>query len=138
MTKASTFDITDYLTDGKAELEGVWRSLGKDKAGHLREIRLARLNNDDYNSLLRAEQRKHQAVLDQQDDDAFKLAEQINKKAIAFTIIRGLRVDGVEVEYTPQLGLELLKSRDFHAKINSLAGQAEAYKEEQDTNLVND
>lgn len=132
------FDISDLITDEKAELEGVWRSLGKDKKGRLREVRLARLNNDDYNSLLRAEQRKHRAVLDQEDDDAFKLAEQINKKALAHTIIRGIRVDGVDIDYTPEMGMKLLQSRDFHTKINALAGQMDAYKADADDSLVND
>lgn len=131
-----TFDISDYLTDPKAELEGVWRSLGRDKAGNVREVRLARINNDEYNSMLRAEQRKHQAVLEQQDDDSFKLAEQINKKVLAHTIIRGLRVNGNEVSYTPQMGIDLLKSRDFHAKINALAGQMDAYKANSEAETV--
>lgn len=134
----SAFDISDYITDPKSELEGVWRSLGRDKSGRVREVKLARVGNDEYNSLLRAEQRKHQAVLDQQDDEAFKLAEKINKKALAHTIIRGLRVDGTEVPYTAQLGLELLANRDFHARINSLAGQMEAYKEQVDEEAVKD
>lgn len=86
--------------------------------------------------MLRAEQRKHQAVLEQQDDDSFKLAEQINKKVLAHTIIRGLRVNGNEVPYTPQMGIDLLKSRDFHAKINALAGQMDAYKENSEAETV--
>jgi hypothetical protein len=130
------FDISDYITDAKAEIEGVWRSLGRDKSGKVREVKLSRLNNDEYNSMLRKKQKANQAVLDQQDDEAFKLAEQINKEVLANTIIRGLRVNGEEIPYTPTLGLELLKSRDFHARINALAGQMEAYKEKEDAEAV--
>ncbi len=133
MSGTVEFDISDYFTDGKAELEGVWRSLGKDKKGQVREVKLARLNNEEYNSFLRRKQRANQAILEQQDDDAFKLAEEINKEALARTIIKGLRVNGSEVAYTPELGLTLLKNRDFHAKINALAGQMDAYKEHEET-----
>ncbi len=136
-TQVASFEIDDYLTDGKLELEGVWRSLGKDKQGNVRHIKLSRLNNDDFNSFVRSEQRKHQAVLDQQDDDAFKLAEEINRRALAHTIIRGLRVNNVDVPYTVEVGMSLLKSRDFHAKINALAGQMDAYKAKQEETLVN-
>ena len=134
-TVDNSFDISDYITDAKAESEGVWRSIGKDGKGRVREIKLARLNNDDYNSFLRRKQRANQPVLEQQDDDAFKLAEDINKEALARTIIKGLRVNGQEVPYTVELGLELLKNRDFHAKVNALAGQMDAYKEHSEEDL---
>ena len=131
-----TFDISDYITDGVAELEGVWRSLGRDSSGRVRSVKLARIGNDEYNSLLRKKQRANQAVLEQQDDEAFKLAEKINKEVLAHTIIKGLKVNGVEVPYTPEIGLKLLANRDFQARINSLAGQMEAYREAQEAETV--
>lgn len=136
VAKVTGFDISDMLTDGVMESEGVWRSLGKDKSGQLREIKLARIGTDEYNSLLRKKQRANQALLEQNDDEAFKIAEKINKEVLAYTVIKGLRVNGEEVNYTPAIGLSMLEQRDFHAKIQTLANQADAYKLQEDEEIV--
>lgn len=127
---AVEFLIDDFITDPKLEMQGVWRSVGKDSKGHLRELKLARIGNDDYNSVIRKKQRANQALLEQNDDESFKVAEEINKHTIAHTIIKGMRVDGQEVDYTPELGIKLLSNRDFHAKVRALADQMDPYKRE--------
>lgn len=133
---AVSFDISDYLTDAKSEIEGVWRSIGRDPAGNVREVKLARVGNDDYNAFLRKEQRAHSAVLDQQDEEAFKLADQINIRVLATCVIRGLRVNGADVPYTVELGKQLLSNKDFRSKVNALAQQADAYKAQKEAEVV--
>jgi len=134
---APEFDISDFLTDTKLEAEGVWRSLGKDAKGHVRSVKLARINNDDYQSLMRKKQRANSALLEQNDDESAKLMETINKELLAFTVIKGLKVDGVEVPYTSVLGMKMLDaSRDLHIKIRLLADQADAYRIQNEDSAV--
>lgn len=127
---APEFLIDDFITDPKLELDGVWRSVGKDSKGQLRELKLARLGNDNYNSYIRKKQRANQALLEQNDDESFKTAEEINKQTLAHTVIKGMRVNGVDVSYTPDIGIRLLANRDFHAKVRALADQMDPYKSE--------
>lgn len=130
------FEIDDFITDPKLEIEGVWRSIGKDSKGRPREMKLARIGTDEYNSYMRKKQRANQALLEQNDDEAFKLAEEINRETLAHVIIKGLRVNGQDVAYTPALGIKLMMNKDFHAKVRALADQADSYKR-QDTTSVN-
>lgn len=125
---AADFNLDDYMTDPVAELEGVWRELGKDKDGHKREIKLARANNEKYLEMLRPLQRKNQALLEMNDSEAFTLAEEIARECYAKHIIKGLRVDGKDVEYTPEKGREMLMKKDFFGKIKSMSEQMDMYK----------
>lgn len=129
---ASEFDISDYTTNPELEAGGVWRSLGKDGQGRVRRIKLARLNNDDYTSLLRKKQRANQALLEQNDDEAFALAKKIQREVLAQTVIKGLEVDGKEIRYTPEVGIQLMQSDDFMKRVTDLASQADAYRDQQD------
>lgn len=133
---APSFDISDYFTDPAMESNGVWRSIGKDKNGKVRRVKLARIGNDEYASALRKKQRANQALLEQNDDEAFVVAKTIAREVIAQTIIKGLEVDGVEVPYTYKVGLELLKNDDFLAKVQTLAQQAEAYRAAEEAEAV--
>ena len=118
------FDISDFITDPTLENNGVWFPLGRN-----REIKLARVNNPDYKRLVRAKYKSARAVLEQEDDAAQDLNDQMMIEVYAQTIIKGLRVDGKDVAYTPSLGVKLMKqSNDLRDKIFGLAKDAEAYK----------
>lgn len=126
---AADFDISEYITDPKAEIEGVWRSLGKNAKGNVQEVKLARIGNDDFNDLLRKKQKANATLLEQNDAESSKLATEINEELLSKTIIKGMRINGQEIAYTPAIGLALLRqSKDFHARIRTLADQAEAYR----------
>ena len=125
------FDISDFVTDPVKEAEGVWHPLGKG-----REIKLARANNDQVQSEMRARYKANRAILDQDDETAFKLNEDIMIDVYARLVIKGLRVNGVEVPYTPNDGLKMMKNRDFRDKVFLLAKGMDAYKTEAEDNAV--
>lgn len=125
---AASFSLDDFATDAVAELNGIWRDIGKDKDGKKREVKLARANNENYMSALRVLQRKNQALLEMNDDEAFALAEEIARECYSKHVLKGLRVDGVEVPYTADLGREMLKKKDFFAKIKAMSDQMDMYK----------
>lgn len=120
---AVVFDISDYLTDPKKENEGVWFPLGKG-----REIKLARAKNDDYKRQIRAKYKANRAVLEQEDDASADLNDDIMIEIYAQTVIKGLRVNGVELPYAPTEGIKLLKNVDFREKIFAYANTADSYK----------
>jgi len=117
------FDISDFVTDPTKENEGVWHNLG-----HKRRIKLARSGNPDYNRLLRAKYKANRSILEQEDDAASELNDEIMIEILAQSVIKGLEVNGVEIEYTPSKGIELLQNKDFRARIIALSGSMEAYK----------
>lgn len=122
-TNAVVFDISDFLTDPSKEAEGVWFPLGKK-----REIKLARAKNDDYKRQIRAKYKANRAILEQEDDAAADLNDQIMIEIYAQTIVKGLRVDGVEVPYTPTDGVKMLQNPDFRDKVFAYANTADSYK----------
>jgi len=132
---APSFNLDDYATDAQKELQGVWRNIGKDKNGKTREVKLARESNENYMSALRVLQRKNQALLEMNDDEAFSLAEEIARECYSKHILKGLRVDGVEMSKTPDEYREMLKNKDFFAKIRTLAGQMDSYKIEDEQSV---
>lgn len=125
------FDISDFVTDPVKESEGVWHPLGKG-----REIKLARGNNEVTQSSMRSRYKANRAILDQDDEVAFKLNEDIMVDVYAQTVIKGLRVNGAEIPYTPAKGVELMQHRDFRDKIFLLAKGMDAYKTAADDTAV--
>lgn len=117
------FDISDFLTDAKAEVDGVWTNIGKG-----RELKLARAKNEEANKVMRLKYRANRVVLEQDDDVAVALNEELMIEVAARTLIRGVRVDGVEMAYDPADGEKWLQNRDFREKIFALANNIEAYR----------
>ena len=127
------FDISDLMTDPVKELEGVWCDIGKG-----REVKIARRGNENANAAMRAKYRANQALLDQEDEAAFKLQERLSNEVASEHIIKGLRVNGKEVSYTPAKGLKLLGVRDFREKIFAHAGNFDHFKVQAEEAIVKD
>lgn len=130
-TVADDFDISDFLTDPKLEIEGVWFGLGKG-----REIKLARSKNETSQSLIRAKYKANRVILEQDDDVSAKLNQDLMIEVYAHTIIKGLRVNGKDVSYTPSKGIEMLQSQDFRDKIFAFAATQESYKAKAEDSAV--
>jgi hypothetical protein len=122
-TQDNSFDISDFMTDSVKEIEGVWFPLGKG-----REIKLAFHRNDSATALIRAKYRANRVVLEQDDDISSKMNEDLMIEVYAETVIKGLRVNGNEVPYNRQVGLDLLKHRIFRDKVYAYAQNAEGYR----------
>lgn len=126
------FDISDFMTDPKLEEEGVWFPFGKG-----REVKIARSNNPAAESMIRSKFKVNRAVLEQEDDLAAKLNIDLTIEVYAHTVIKGLRVNGNEVEYTAAQGIKMMTdSRDFRDKVFTYAKQAEAYRTKAEENAV--
>lgn len=126
------FDISDFMTDPKLEEEGVWFPFGKG-----REVKIARANNPAAESMIRSKFKVNRAVLEQEDDLAAKLNIDLTVEVYAHTVIKGLRVNGKEVPYSAEKGIELMtESRDFRDKVFTYAKNAEAYRVKAEDNAV--
>ncbi len=117
------FDLSDFMTDPVKENDGVWFPIGSK-----REVKIARAGNENYKRLVRAKYRQNRTLIEQDDDAAADLNDEIMIEVTAQTILRGLRSNGVEVPYTPSKGVEMLKVGDFFKKVTALSQGIDAYK----------
>lgn len=115
------------VIDPKAEIDGVWKLLQRGV-----EAKIARVNNPDYRRVLRRKVKPLRASLDQDDDVAMEISDELMQEVYAKTIFKDLRVaegvslkiDGVAYEngkFTEALALKLLKNEILRNKIKALA-----------------
>lgn len=123
------FELTTTATDPKKEIEGVWRPFTDGS-----RLKIARIGNPAYRSLLRRKVKSNRAVLDNEDDLADKVSDKVLGEVMAETILldwEGVTINGESVPYTKELGRTLLcdpENRDFREKVKSYAEDAEAYR----------
>lgn len=130
------FDIEDLITSKDLEDNGVWKPIG-----HGAEIKVARIGNDAYLKMMRHGYKDERAVIDQEDDFSAEVQEKLLKKVYAHTIlkdIRGITRKGVELKYTPELGLELLEIRDFREKVKAYAEEMQTFQVKAEKAAVED
>lgn len=129
-------DFESFLTNHQYENEGVWVQIGKD--AHIKVARASEAN-EAYTSALRAKYKDHRYDLEQEDDSARALENQILIELYADHILkdlRGLKKDGVEIVYTPKVGRELLKNKDFFARVRQHATNFEHFKQKAEDDAV--
>lgn len=129
-------DFESFLTNHQHENEGVWVQIGKDA-----HIKVARASdaNEAYTSALRAKYKDHRYDLEQEDESARALENQILIELYADHIlkdIRGLKKDGVEIVYDPKVGRELLKNKDFFARVRQHSTNFEHFKQKAEDDAV--
>lgn len=127
------FEINSLRTDENLEVQGVWRVIGRDsKTGVESRIKVARSGNKEFNRLLRNKVKANKAVIEQEDDLSFDVQEELAIEVYAATIlmdVENISFGGKPIEkYTPALGRELLKIKDFRNKVKSFAEDDDAYR----------
>lgn len=132
----------DNLIDPKKEIEGVIRKISSGVS-----VRVARANNPEYRRLLRRKYKGSRGVLEQDDDTAMELSDELMQEVYAHTVLKDIIVsdemdaDGVTPKYVvtidgeayrngdydPQIGLKILKNEPFRNKIKSIAEDQAAF-----------
>ena len=131
----------DNLIDPKKEVDGVVRAIGRGIS-----VRVARMNNPEFRSLLRRKYKGVRGVLEQDDDTAVEVSDELMQEVYAHTILKDIivseevdadknpkyvvKIDGEEYKngtYTPQLGMKLLKLEPFRNKIKAIAEDQAAF-----------
>ncbi len=126
---------TAFATDEEKEISGVWHQIG-DGA----EILVARAGNRAYTRKLTTMFDKNQRALDQKNEAADKLSDQILIDAAAEHLLlgwRGIQFKGVELTYSVENAKKLLAVKDFRALVNRLANDFESYRVRQEEALGN-
>ena len=119
------FNFEDHENSLVLEVEGVWKEFPGGCA-----IKIARWGNPDYDKALRALATKDRALLANNDDVSHARMLEITIKIMANTIIkdtRGFAIGGVEVKYTPEIGMKILKDRNFREKVRAYAEEEANY-----------
>lgn len=128
-------DFESLESNLQAEVEGVWRPLAKGA-----RVKVARIGNDEYMKLLRRKFKSNRAVLEQEDDLAAEINEELLIEVYAHTILKdveGIGVNGQLItKYTPEIGIKLLSARNFREKIKAYAEDMEAFLAKQEDAAV--
>lgn len=117
----------DNVIDEAKESEGVWFPIARGV-----EVRVARIQNPNFRRVLRRKYKAVRASLEQDDDTAADLSDELMQEVYAQTILKDLRVaegaevkiDGVPYEnntFDQQKALKLLSNELFRNKIKAYA-----------------
>ena len=129
-------DFESFYTNTQAENEGVWVQISRDAS-----IRVARASdaNEAYTTALRSKYKDHRYDLEQDDEHSQKLQEDIMVDLYADHIlkdVKGLKKDGVEIVYNPKVGRELLRNKDFFARVRQHATSVDHYRQKAEDDAV--
>lgn len=120
------YDVAALITDETKEVEGVWKSLSS-KAS----VKVARWGNDNFNRMMRRKYKANRAVMEAEDDVSEKVSVDILIEVMASTVlmdVKGLGFKGKLIEkYTPEIGMELLRVKDFREKIKGFSEDVDSY-----------
>lgn len=129
------FDLGSIFTSEKLENEGVWCPFPQGA-----EALVARVGNEKYRSLLRKKWKASRAVLEQEDDFAANMSEDLMIEVYAETILldlRGFALNGKPLgSYTPELGRKLLHQRAFRERIKAYAEDEANFREKKEAEAV--
>lgn len=128
------FDLESLVTDTELEVEGVWRDLPKGA-----KVKIARWNNKEFQKMMRRNFKSNRVILEQDDDISDEVSEDILIKVMAHTVLRdltGAAINGQEIKYTPEVGMKLLKIKDFRDKIKGLSEDMNAYQTQKENEAV--
>jgi len=132
----TTLELNTFQSDPELEEKGVWRPIGNGA-----EALIARVGNKKFRSLIRRKLKSNRAIIEQEDDLAEEVSEEVMIEVYAHTVLLDLKnvsIDGKPLDrYTPELGIKLLKMRDFRDRIKSYAEDAEAFRIKRDEKVGN-
>lgn len=130
------FDVSTLSTNEDLEVEGVWRELPKNAA-----IRVARWQNTEFSRMMRTRFKANRDLIDGDDDLSDKVSLDILIEVMACTILKDVRNMGLEgkliEKYTPQIGEQLLRIKDFREKVKAVSEQADQYRLKKEDQAVN-
>ena len=137
MSEQEYFDVNDLKTNEDLEVGGVWRDLPKGAA-----LKIARWQNTEFTKVMRSKYKASRDLIDGDDDLADKVGTDILIEVMALTILKDVKNVGIDgkliTKYTPEVGMRLLKVKDFREKVRAIADQADQYKDKKETEAVND
>lgn len=128
------YDLESLVTDEALEVEGVWRDLPKGA-----KAKIARWNNKEFQKMMRRNFKSNRVILEQDDDISDQVSEEILIKVMAHTVLRdltGAMFKGEEVKYTPEVGMKLLKIKDFRDKVKGLSEDMNSYQTQKEDEAV--
>jgi hypothetical protein len=127
---------TDYGTDNKKEIEGVWF---KEEFGGETECLIARIGNPEYQKVFNRISKPQRRALRKgtiQDE----IAETILIRTMAKTILldwKNMKENGKVLKYSHDEAFRVLKKyRDFRDIVSDLANEIEAYRVEDEEEIV--
>lgn len=130
-----SFDLDSLATNPQLEVDGVWRDLPKGA-----KIKVARWGNEEFQRMIRRNFKSNRAVIEGEDEIADKVTEEILIKVMAHTVLRdaqGIKFKGEEItKYTPDIGIQMLKLKDFREKVKGLAEDMSAYQDKKEEEAV--
>ena len=130
-------DLNKLKTNLQKEVEGVEQPFGDGAF-----VTIARIGNSEYKKLLRNKYKASRAILEQEDDLATELGEQVMVEVYARTIVkgwRGISFDGqTETPYSIANAEEALKYKDFQSKIQKYAEEMSHYQDKAEAKIVTD
>lgn len=117
----------DNVIDDAKETEGVWFPLARGV-----KVRVARIQNPNFRRVLRRKYKAVRASLEQDDDTAAELSDELMQEVYAQTILKDLKVeDGAVVNidgvpyangtFDQKIALKLLSNELFRNKIKAYA-----------------
>ena len=118
--------FAQFATDETLEENGTWFQIG----GGARVL-VARSGNRKYGKMLTKEVERNKKALDQNDDAADKLSEEIMISVLAETILLGwedISFKGEVLEYNVANAKKLLAVKDFRKAIAQFADDVSAFK----------
>lgn len=127
--------FAEYATDEKAEVEGVWRDLGK-KA----RVKVARANNVAYGRMLNKLADEHGDKLLGDSPEADALNMEVMLTVMASTILtgfEGLGYQGKPITYSVENAKKLLAHSDFRNRIDVMSRDVQRYKAKQEEDQGN-
>lgn len=129
------YDIAELLTDEKKEVEGIWRDLPKGA-----RVRVGRWQNEDFQRMMRRKFKSNRVMLEQEDDLSDKVSLDILIEVMAHTILKDvekLKMKGKVIEkYTPEVGMQLLRVKDFRDRIRAFAEDVTDFRIQQENEAV--
>ncbi len=135
MSEEQSYDIGDLCTDEKAEVEGVWRDLPRGA-----KIKVARWQNKEFQRMMRRNFKSNRVILEQEDDVSDSVSEEILIKVMAHTVLRDITGAGFKgkliEKYTPDIGIELLKVKDFREKVRAYSEDFNSFSLKQEDAAV--
>lgn len=128
-------DLEDMMIDETLESEGVWFPF----PGGAR-VKIARINNKQYKQVVRRKFKASKAVLENEDDVAAELSEELMIEVYAETIVKdweGLRLKGKEVPFSKANALHILQTaKSFRERVKNYAEEEESYRLKREDDAV--
>jgi hypothetical protein len=119
-----------FATDSDKEKEGAWVEFGSECS-----VKIARINNPNYVREFRRLTKVHKQAIRRGTLDE-ETADDILIEAMAKSIVtdwKGLKEDGVEIPYSVENAIRLLKQyNDFREQVAEIASSIAAYQLEED------